>query len=848
MTRAVIAYIPVSHLDLFWLGTHKTCLERGTALIRQYVDRCCSTPDETFLLETVVFAQEFLRRYPEYREQLVRLVHAGRVEVGGAYVDRWEHLTLGESLIRNTQLGLRWQQEVFGRHNLLVTHPDLPGLVPQAAQLYAQAGIKYYLTSRKLFEHGAVWRFRSPDGSTLTMLNYPRHYGFVPMRASDIPANLRSAWTYTLDLEQSLATFPLKTVPVAGGAGDLADRDTFRDRYGRYLEEFVAAYREQYPDITFTYTTPSQVLEAYDGLPDLPERSGEIPSVWGIGIGEEGCFFARDREVEGALLTAETAAAVAEHLGIGWLPPTSASWQGAFYDAAFFAPKDPIPADRAFRELWRMHVITHDHNAGGHEGVLSSFLKRAMQDRCRQYAREIIDHTLTQIADRGPIHGNCLVVFNPHGQDWTGSVAVTLPERQWPEGSQVLDEQGHALAAQCAEALGGQVTLSIAVPEVPSVGYRIFAIARAAEPQHSSSLRVGRRESEVWLRSDRLEVALDTRTGNLTRMLDLRRNVDWGGVAVGRASALLEVGNDVALNVDEGAPREEGLLEHVDDVESGPLFARLRVHKRLCRAELEQTVTLWADAPRVELQTRIFWWGAADLQLRLGLPGVPALEDIACGSPFYGSNWTDIVPDAAPRNRDEVRHEDYHQYKEIQGWMHLRGVRGGLTICTSHPAFHYGPAGLEAVLMRTPVSCGDARVHWQHAGESRYSFVFIPGEADWRAAEAAKLGALHLKAPVARVAVARGQGMMPAQRSFLRLGGAALLSSLSPATGAKGAVARVYDAAGFGGSLRLSGALADGAASAVDLLEEHPVPLDGQPGDWRLELPGWRIQTVLFTS
>ena len=65
---ATIAYIPTSHLDLFWLGSYKSCLARGVDVIRQYVDRCLESPEETFLIETAVFAEEFLRRYPEYHD------------------------------------------------------------------------------------------------------------------------------------------------------------------------------------------------------------------------------------------------------------------------------------------------------------------------------------------------------------------------------------------------------------------------------------------------------------------------------------------------------------------------------------------------------------------------------------------------------------------------------------------------------------------------------------------------------------------------------------------------------------------------------------------------------------
>ena len=127
MSRPTFAYLPSSHLDLFWLGNYKTCLERGAEIIRQYVERCTVAADETFLLDTVVFADYFLARHPELREAFQRLVQEGRLEIGCAYVDRWETLILGESLIRNVQIGKRWCQEEMGLDNPTITLTGLKG-------------------------------------------------------------------------------------------------------------------------------------------------------------------------------------------------------------------------------------------------------------------------------------------------------------------------------------------------------------------------------------------------------------------------------------------------------------------------------------------------------------------------------------------------------------------------------------------------------------------------------------------------------------------------------------------------------------------------------------------------
>ena len=60
---------------------------------------------------------------------------------------------------------------------------------------------------------------------------------------------------------------------------------------------------------------------------------------------------------------------VAETEGLSWRPESSASWQGVYYERAFFGRKDPIEPGREFNELWRMHLFCQDHNAGGERGL-----------------------------------------------------------------------------------------------------------------------------------------------------------------------------------------------------------------------------------------------------------------------------------------------------------------------------------------------------------------------------------------------------------------------------------------------------------------------------------------------
>src|SRR5512142_209184 len=90
-----------SHLDLFWMGTHEECLERGTRIARLALDLLEQHPEYCYYIETTVFAEYHLRKHPEDKLRMERFLREGRLEIGGCYVDRVEHIHSGESLIRH---------------------------------------------------------------------------------------------------------------------------------------------------------------------------------------------------------------------------------------------------------------------------------------------------------------------------------------------------------------------------------------------------------------------------------------------------------------------------------------------------------------------------------------------------------------------------------------------------------------------------------------------------------------------------------------------------------------------------------------------------------------------------
>jgi hypothetical protein len=683
------------------------------------------------------------------------------------------------------------------------------------------------------------------------MLNWPRHYVFPLMNADDVsPEVLKSIWVPPLDIDETRKGFPLGVIAASGSAGDLAGRETFRERYSQNLEDYVAAFRQKYPDYEFTYTLPSAVMQPYDEYADLAEHSGEVPSVWGVAADEISEFFTRDRQLERQLLAAEKLASAASLLGLDWRPPSADGWQGTYSEDAFFARSHPIAPGSEFEELWRMHIFTQDHNGGGQEGALSSFQKRVIQERALAYTQETIDFSLDQIGAKLPGTGQRLLVFNPHGQPWQGVLPVTAPPGPAQAAFQWVDGGGNALLSQPDELTYGQAGVQALLPEIPAFGYRVFSAQTAGPAPAEPPAAAVYTSKTLQLRSAGLEVEIDLSTGSLTRLFDRERGQDWGAAQLGQLYSLEESGNDVTLRIRPDAALAHETLTGIEVLASGPLFTRVRIQKQLLKCAVEQVLTLWNHEARLDLDTRLFWWGKKNQQVRLGLSASIPCEAITYGVPFYGAGWNETVEGSGPWNSDEISPEFQMSYREIHDWLYLRGSSGGLMICTDRPGVHHGPQGLEAVLLRTSPSCGDGRLFFDNAGEHNFRFSFVPGGTDWKSAHAQQAAARLLRLPLQRLVQAgqaAGNASLPDTLSLLQVQDARFaLSCLYPGAQPGSLVARVWETTGRAGVAHFSGPLAQSQALAVDFMETGEQPLRGGPGGWDLEIPAWGIRTVLF--
>ncbi|MFI7066703.1 hypothetical protein ACIBL3_37290 [Kribbella sp. NPDC050124] len=811
-----IAIIPTSHLDLFWLGDYRNCLRRGDQVIASYLDRAV-TSDETFVIDTAIFAEHFLTTHPEY-EQVVRdLLADGRLEIGAAYIDRWENLVLGETLIRNVQIGRRWLRDRLGVDGRLAAHPDLPGLNAQTAQIYAQAGIEYYVTSRKIFQEGRVWRHRAPDGTALTMLTWPHHYVFLALDEDglDPHGDGNFAGDAVLSTQDLAERYPHGTIAVSGSAGDLTAADDFLTRYGKDIQEYVKGYRDKPFDIGFSI--PGRVLAPYlESNTGLVEVSGSLPSVWGVAPDEEMRFFHRVRATERLLLDAETASVLGVLSGRDPLPASAASWRGLYGEDAFFADDDRPPTGREWEWLWRMHAFTQDHNGGGQDGTLSIFQKKVRHDRTADYAAEVIEHALGG-DDRAP--SVLRTRLGPSEEAIVLDSDVLERLRPWLEGSsevQLLPDGG----------FGPRGALALA----PAAGVGVGPLQLRAG---HSPLSAVSHDDEIVVANSEVSVRVDRATGRVS-LHDRRRDRAWSGI-IKAPYAVPELGNDVTLRTDEGA-RSAARVESVELSGLGHVAAVVRIRWRLLQVTWTADVRVWADSSRVDVDLAVRWPALERWQIRLPLGRLPR-ADVSHGTPFHGSGWEDLPRQQNSRMADEISIEDMRAYREVQQWVHQRRGDSGLMLATSHPAFRHDGQELSAVLLRTAPSCGDSRMLWTNPGLNTWSFAFDVADADWRAGQVAERADRWWRMPrlvagsVGEIDVLGNSGD-PIRISALYLRENGHL------------VARLVNESALPAEVALTGDVVRDRAELVDLADRVQQEVEEHEGALRFTVPPWRIQTV----
>jgi alpha-mannosidase len=841
--RHEVYIVPFSHLDLYWAGTQEECLSRGNRIISKAIGLAERYRDFRFLLEDDDFVADFVdghRGTPEL-ESFRRLVKAGRIEIAPKWAAIYQNLPRGEALVRNVVLGKRYARDVFGVDPQVAQLGDIPGFTRQYPQILRKADTPYMVMTRMGPPDRSLFNWKAPDGSAILVWNTIKGYGW----GADLGLHLDMDDARLAAIASDLDNVQTTTAsPVYMGWG--TDLWTPSEK----LIENVTVLNQRLAPRHFRFATPDEFFRDTANSPEIPELSGEIPSSWANLTTSLSPLWPPVMAATDTLLNAEKFAAINDALGY-------APYPGAEFDS-----------------LWKDALKSMDHNNDGQGGVAGDERKLGYAQGVSLRAGQILRDSLRNIAERvqhpSP-RSTPIVVFNP--LSWTRDdivkTHVTLfgdiesnDIEDYRKGMRLLDEKGISIPFQVEESsewFSRAVDLVFIDRGVPSLGYKTYYLVPADKP-------------DLFLNACQTKLESDSDLNQSTRIMgsDVMEN-EYYRVSVDRATGGVkiwdkELNRVVAHDIEIAASEERGgddlsiipptgraivnVIDRVDLEENNSVQAVMLISGNIAGVPVVQRITLYQGLKRVDFEDRVDWKPGRSMNIEQVFPLPPSNMEVRTGTPFGSVTAADMMPNAGPRNSDEVPKDTWKRWRQIQDWVFAGAEDWGFTLSADHQFLTVGDNALRAGMLR---GTRFSPVNFMRSGRSIlkppppdgtyvFHYSFASARGDWATAKSWRAG-MAFNSPLIPVTSANelSQKPLPATRSFCFLDADNLIvTALKKADRDDSIVMRVFEIRGDGAKSPVQFLGQNRKLSVVNLLEEAG---PGQEGDMLLVGP-YEISTV----
>jgi mannosylglycerate hydrolase len=885
--RAIIV-VPETHWDREWYQPFEVFRARLVRLVDRVIDLLDSNPEYKYytLDGQSIVLEDYLEIRPDRRDDIARLVGAGRLLIGPSYVLPDEFLTGGESHIRNFQLGIAVARQ-FGPVMMVGYMPDTFGHMAHMPAILAGfdmsgavmwRGADSSLTSSEFF-------WRSPDGSEVLTAHMVMGYGI----ASYLWPDRERLLTQLQSLREMLE-------PWASTRYLLLPNGTDHTEPQPQLPAIMATANEALDDAELVHGTLPMYLEAvrqemgdrsdswlrWQGEFRSSERAHVLPSV-----GSTRTWIKQENQAcEDLLLRWAEPFSTWAHLlrrPAGAEPErgeTSLSWEASGWAASLRADRDDTERAAAdagsLRLAWRLLLQNqpHDSICGCSTDEVHDEMRVRFR-RCGRLAEGVRDEALACLGEAAAPAGPHVVVFNPLNVARSDYCTTRVPIEDGREPVALEDGEGGQIPVQFLrrgrlsplDALPERVEVGFLAPQVPAVGYRalrvVYGQGRRPQPQP------GRAIENEYLRveADPVDGTLnltDKESGMTLR--GLNRFVDGG---------------DAGDEYNFSPPDSDELVDrpsHPPEIrllEDGPARRTLEValeyslpralasddhrgrslERAPCR--IVSRASLCPGVSRLDFETEVDNQ-SGDHRLRVHFPAGVHTDSShaeqhfgvvkrAIALPEHDFTWAELPQGTYPQKSfvdvsDGQRglmlaNRGLPEYEVLDG---AEGVTIALTLLRC-------VGWLSRSWMRTrPVQAGPLipTPGAQEQGRHLFHYSLVPHESGW---ETAFLQAHRFAVPARAVFVAGGKGELPPAGSLLSVRPESfVLSALKEAEDGQGLIVRLYNIADrpVEGEARLEEAWQ--AVERTNLNEEPLGPAEVRDGWVRLSLRPNDIATLRF--
>lgn len=743
-----------SHIDPVWLWPWQEGYQEARATFWSAIHRMDEYDDFVFTCDQMVLLSWVEESDPELFARIRERVADGRwVNVGGWWVEPDCNMPMGESFARQGLYGQRYLVSRFGRAATVGMNADPFGHSASLPAILRGHGLDSYLFLRpgphESDVHDTLFWWQAPDGSRVLAYRIPFEY-------------CSPAGSVDGQVDKALGTLDpaLGDVMVFYGVGNHGGGPTVAN---------------------------IESIHRYDRMGSFGRLRMSSPRAYLDGVLARGDAFLEALPVRGDDLQHHAPGCYSAHSGIkAWQRRAQYALLAAERWAAVAAIRDGLPYPRADLErAWKQVLFNQFHDV-----LPGSAIEHAYDDARDQLgeavavAKRVTVRAHNTIARQVDVpfeeSSQPAIVFNQH--PWPVSVDVELHYGSTPGPVHVVDADGRTVVSQPTQsrATTNQTARGALVfrAEVPALGYRLYRVRVAAEPQGAPWSGAAPRRLQVRetvLENDLVRIELDPANGWLRSYLDKRtgrdvlRGTDPSVHTQVCADPTDTWGHRVVSYAWPGDPMK---LARIVVRETGPLRARLRVEREWGASTITEELLLDHDSAVLRVDVTVDWREHAHL-LKLRFP--TALAD---------PRATYQIPFA------EIERPVDGAEEPGQGWVDLTGTLdgepAGLTVVTTNKhAYDVSPGpepsiGITAV--RSPVYAwhdprlldGDDVYSYQDQGVQRFSYELVPHAGDRRAAQPARRASV-LGSPVRAMLESFHAGALPSSGSFASDGGGAVL-------------------------------------------------------------------------
>ncbi len=498
--------VPHTHLDVGYTDYQAKVAEVQSRTLDEAMQMIHDHPDFRFSPDGFWCVRQFLaERTDEEKQRLFEAVKDKKIFVPTVEASLLTGFPAVETLIRSLYPAFEFNQE-HGGDPIYADITDVPSYTWSYASVMAAAGLKYFaagsdnyrapvLLQGRLHEKAPFW-WEGPDGGRILMW-YSRHYhqmrslfGLPPTLAGgrdSLPLYLQ---IYSRPDYKSDATIIYGT--------QVENTDLFPQQ-ATIVDDWDKVYA--YPHLKYAGFSEAIGYIAGQFGNDLPVVRGDGGPYWEDGIASTARAAALERTNEQRALGAEKFSTL----------------------SSLINPRLHPEAD-TLKQLWNDMVLFDEHTWGDNrsesnpqcqEAIRQLAIKEDFAHEAKKRVDDVLWRSLAALADAISDPPNTLLVFNPLSWERSSLVEIDLDK-----GLELLDLATNQTAPYEILSTGPAYHhIRFVAQGVPSMGYKAYAMAPAAQPQSDPQTT-----TEATAESQYYRVVFDPESGAIKSIFDRELN------------------------------------------------------------------------------------------------------------------------------------------------------------------------------------------------------------------------------------------------------------------------------------------------------------------------------------